>query len=328
MPCPSMMSRRWQANNDRKVTKVMTLRVTSYGGGVQSTSLLVLAAQNKIDYKTFLFCNVGDDSEHPDTIKYVHEVAMPYAKEHGIELVELQKTLFGEPHTLYQELMRPDSRSISIPVHMLNGGPGTRNCTATFKIKVVDKELKRRDTTGEIKALRKAVLKRYGVRKMDEEIVNKLKLDLDDFFKTHDPFAYVGIGISLDEFQRVKPNLDPDTLYWKVNAFPLIDLRMDRQDCINVIKQAGIPVPPKSSCYFCPFHSTKTWQNMRNNEPELFRKTIDLERIVNERRAMLGKEKVWFSSRLKPLEKVTTDLEQGSLFDNGDIGCDSGYCFL
>ena len=306
----------------------MTLRVVSYGGGVQSTCLLVLAAQGKIDYRTFLFCNVGDDSEHPDTIKYVHEVAMPYAKEHGIELVELQKTRLGQPDTLYQELIRPGSRSIGIPVHMFNGGPGTRRCTATFKIKVVDKELKRRDTTREIKALRKAVLKRYGVRKMDEEIVNRLKLDLDNFFQEHEPFAHVGIGISLDEFQRVKPNLDPDTLYWKVNTFPLIDLRMDRQDCINVIKQAGIPVPPKSSCYFCPFHSARTWQHMRNNEPDLFQKTVELENIVNERRAMLGKEKVWFSSKLKPLEKVTTDLEQGSLFDDGDIGCDSGYCFL
>ena len=45
----------------------MTLRVFSYGGGVQSTAALVLASQHKIDFKTFLFCNVGDDSENPAT---------------------------------------------------------------------------------------------------------------------------------------------------------------------------------------------------------------------------------------------------------------------
>jgi hypothetical protein len=39
-------------------------RVVSYGGGVQSNALLVLAAQGRIDYRTFLFANVGDDSEH------------------------------------------------------------------------------------------------------------------------------------------------------------------------------------------------------------------------------------------------------------------------
>jgi hypothetical protein len=29
-------------------------------GGVQSTAALVLASQGKIDYQTFLFCNVGE----------------------------------------------------------------------------------------------------------------------------------------------------------------------------------------------------------------------------------------------------------------------------
>jgi hypothetical protein len=61
-------------------------RVVSYGGGVQSNALLVLAAQGRIDYRTFLFANVGDDSEHPATLRYVRGVAMPYAAAHGIAL--------------------------------------------------------------------------------------------------------------------------------------------------------------------------------------------------------------------------------------------------
>lgn len=68
----------------------MSLRVFSYGGGVQSTAALVLPARAQIDYPTFLFCNTGEDSEHPATLAYIHEVAMPYAKEHGIDLIELQ----------------------------------------------------------------------------------------------------------------------------------------------------------------------------------------------------------------------------------------------
>lgn len=67
----------------------MNLRSVSYGGGVQSTALLVLAAQGRIDYPLFLFANVGADSEHPASLRYVREVAMPYAEAHGIELVEL-----------------------------------------------------------------------------------------------------------------------------------------------------------------------------------------------------------------------------------------------
>jgi len=48
----------------------MSLRAISYGGGVQSTALVVLAAQGVIDFPLALFANVGEDAE-PDTIRYV-----------------------------------------------------------------------------------------------------------------------------------------------------------------------------------------------------------------------------------------------------------------
>jgi hypothetical protein len=41
------------------------LKVFSFGGGVQSMGVMVLAARGVLDYKTFLFANVGDDSEYP-----------------------------------------------------------------------------------------------------------------------------------------------------------------------------------------------------------------------------------------------------------------------
>lgn len=67
------------------------LKAFSFGGGVQSTAALVLASSSKLDYRTFLFCNVGEDSEHPDTLSYVHEIAVPFAAQHGLALIELQK---------------------------------------------------------------------------------------------------------------------------------------------------------------------------------------------------------------------------------------------
>ena len=45
------------------------MKVISYGGGVQSTAMLVLANQGAIDsVDAALFSNVGDDSEHPATL--------------------------------------------------------------------------------------------------------------------------------------------------------------------------------------------------------------------------------------------------------------------
>src|SRR2546421_7635546 len=122
------------------------IKVFSYGGGVQSTAALVLAATGRIDYRTFLFCNVGEDSEHPDTLRYVRAVAMPYATQKGIELEELHATRFGQPETLYARLMRPD-RSVGIPVRMSNGAPGNRACTKDFKIMVVARWLRQHGAT-------------------------------------------------------------------------------------------------------------------------------------------------------------------------------------
>lgn len=41
---------------------------------------------------------------------------------------------------------------------------------------------------------------------------------------------------------------DPKYDYW----YPLIDWRMNREDCKELIASAGLPVPPKSACVFCP----------------------------------------------------------------------------
>ncbi len=67
------------------------LRSFSFGGGVQSTAALVLAAQGRIDYRTFVFANVGEDSENPGTITYVEKHTRPYAEAHGLTLIELDR---------------------------------------------------------------------------------------------------------------------------------------------------------------------------------------------------------------------------------------------
>jgi hypothetical protein len=110
-------------------------------------------------------------------------------------------------------------------------------------------------------------------------------------------------------------------------AYPLIDLGMDRQDCMNVIERAGLPVPPKSSCYFCPFHTQHAWKEQARNQPDLFAKSVALERFINERQSALGKDQVWLSSALRPLDEAFSDDGQLSMFDDG-VTCDvGGYCF-
>src|SRR4051812_25469920 len=109
----------------------MGLRSFSFGGGVQSTAALVLAADGRIDFPLFVYANVGDDHE-PETLDYVRRVAAPYASAHGIELVEVERG--GVNKSLLHKIERLES-SVPIPMRMDGtGAPGNRTCTQDFKI--------------------------------------------------------------------------------------------------------------------------------------------------------------------------------------------------
>ena len=266
------------------------LTVISYGGGVQSTAMLVLAAQGKLglDVDAALFANVGDDSEHPATLTYVREVAIPWAAERGLPVHELHRVMRdGTSRTLWQDLMR-DSRTINIPVRMDNGAPGNRNCTHTYKVKVVGKWLKAHGASA-------------------------------------DNPATVCIGISTDEFMRASnKRAEP----YERPVYPLLDLGMDRAACQKVIADAGLPVPPKSSCFFCPFHRPQMWAEMRRDEPELFFKAADLEATLIARREALGKDPVYLTRFAKPLPEAVAEAQEMLPGFSPDMDtCDSGYCW-
>ena len=268
--------------------------VISYGGGVQSTALVVLAATGVIDADVALFANTGNDSENPATIAYVRDVATPWATAHGVAIHTLSKQVRGGgSETLMGQLTR-SKRSIPIPVRMADtGAPGTRNCTDTFKVKV-----------------------------------------LRGWLREHAELpADVLIGISTDEVERVNTNRDTK---WERRLFPLIGLGVSRHQCKQIIRDAGLPVPPKSACFFCPFHRPQTWREMRRDEPELFAKAQDLEDMLNVRRDELGKDHVYLTRFGRRLSDAVAEA-QPALFDVSDLdnateigesGCDEGVCFV
>jgi hypothetical protein len=293
------------------------LRTVSYGGGVQSTALLVLAAQKRIDFNVFLFANVGDDSEHPATLRFVREVAVPYAAAHGIELHELRRA-----NTLYGKLTKEGSQSTSIPFRSRKDGPPmSRSCTAEFKIRVIGKWLREHGATAgrmcdahRVDALSD---ERVGVRSLDvAEPVGDCSLGC-----VQPNIATVGIGISVDEIHRANTNnREP---YERI-VYPLLDLGIRRADCQRIISDAGLEVPPKSSCYFCPHHTFGAWADMRRREPDLFAKAADLEAHLNDRNVAAGKGAVFISNAGIPLRDAIS--QETPMFDLEGDGCESGWC--
>jgi len=81
------------------------------------------------------------------------------------------------------------------------------------------------------------------------------------------------IGISYEEKHRAKEN---NVKYIK-NSFPLIEHKIDRVKCEEIILSHGFDVPAKSGCYFCPFQPEWRWLYLKFKHPELFKSAMKLE---------------------------------------------------
>jgi len=120
------------------------------------------------------------------------------------------------------------------------------------------------------------------------------------------------IGFSADEMQRCRTR-ESGGKY--PHVYPLIDLRMSRNDCLAYLNRAGWPEPPRSSCWMCPYKTQKEWASLPAGD---FAKAVALEKEIQ-----LRDTDLWFHRSCEPLDAVRFD-DQPDLFAEE---CDSGMCF-
>ena len=63
---------------------------------------------------------------------------------------------------------------------------------------------------------------------------------------------------------------------------------MDRDDCCRLIAEAGLPVPVKSACFFCPAMSKIEIARLRTSSPDLYALAIEMERTYRAGRHFRG----------------------------------------
>lgn len=291
----------------------MTIRTISYGGGVQSTALIVLAAQGRIGHvDAALFANVGDDSEMPETLTFVRQVMSPWAAQHRVPIVEVsaRKWPTGDDRTLLSHLLAYN---------------GCQACGVTADDECSPTCNSTRNTGGDLPIPVKLLPSRAPVRRSCTK--HWKILPIRSWLLAHgaaaDDPAVVLIGISTDEFHRASNKFRHPA---ERAEYPLLDLGLSRQDCIRIIADAGLPVPGKSACWFCPFHSERDWSRRRVEAPELYERAVDLEEHLNLQRKRRNLSPVRFLAS-KPLREVTDP--QPTLFDGAfnEGGCDEGYCW-
>lgn len=83
------------------------------------------------------------------------------------------------------------------------------------------------------------------------------------------------VGISADEPDRVRD--DPTV------GYPLVERGVMRGECRRIIQRAGLLVPRKSGCFFCPGQALAGWKTLYFEYPELYERAIALEDNASER---------------------------------------------
>ena len=72
------------------------------------------------------------------------------------------------------------------------------------------------------------------------------------------------IGITLDEIQRAKPS----RVKYLTHRWPYLEGEnpLRRSGVARWLEARGLEIPPRSACYFCPFHSDAGWRAVKATE--------------------------------------------------------------
>jgi len=120
-------------------------------------------------------------------------------------------------------------------------------------------------------------------------------------------------GISTDESLRMRQS----NVKYITNEYPLIEKRMSRYDCIEWLKNHSLPIPVSSSCVFCPYHSSATWREIKNDTPEDFERAVSIEETIRNKRPPY---KLFLNRKLMPLSEIDfrsqEDFGQLNLWDD------------
>jgi len=156
----------------------------------------------------------------------------------------------------------------------------------------------------------------YKIRPIDRE--KRRLCGLKPGQKTKAPVCETLIGISLDEIIRMSDSRNK----WSINAYPLIDLRMTRHDCLAYLLDRGYPIPRKSACIGCPFHSDREWREIKDSRHWEDACEVDSAIRNGSKRGLVKAQ--YLHRSLKPLDQVdlSTPEERGqlNLFQNECTG--------
>ncbi len=276
--------------------------VVAYGAGVNSTALLVEFAARGIVPDLILFADTG--GEKPETYRYL-PVVQEFLKRVNFPPVV---TVRYEPKTApYRTLEGQCLHTGTLP-SLAYGG---KSCSLKWKRSCADRYV--------LDRFPPAALLERGRR-----VVRAIGFDATERRRTY-AGAVKAIGLDAGEGHRLTraeteppvPGAKPSREAWldaHVFAYwyPLFEWGTDRAACERSIRAAGLPVPVKSACWFCPASKKREIVWLREHHPELLDRALALEANARPNLtsvAGLGRSFSW--------SEFLEDLDDTPLFDCG-----------
>jgi len=219
------------------------LRVLSLGAGVQSTAVALMAARGEIEPPD---CAIFADTGAEPAAVYQHldwlEAQLPYP-------VHRVQARWGPLGDAVLASYAADKRGASPPFFTKNpDGMLPRHCSVEAKVRPINAKI--REMLGVAPGRRVPA----GVT------------------------VEVWLGISIDEAHRMKPSENA----WMKNCWPLIDAGMSRANCLSWLSQRQYPIPGKSACVWCPYHSDEMWRAMKADQPEDFAAAVAFDAAIRD----------------------------------------------
>lgn len=269
----------------------MTTQVLSYGGGRQTVAMCLLIEQGKLPRPDrVVIADTGREKQ--STWDYLEEIVQPRMTRIGLPVEIASRRL------AYVDLYGHNG-DLLLPVYTARGKLSAF-CSDEWKANVVNRYMK---------------LTTLGYTPSDIDIMPHA--DIMQAMKRR-AIGYVSwIGFALDERQRIKGR--------DQRAFPLVDLALTKTDCRAIITNAGLPLPPPSSCWMCPNMSNAEWRYVRDTYPSDFERACRLDEDIREEDQERGHAGVWLHHTRVPLRAADLDADDGRAEGRQ---CGLGMCFV
>ena len=219
--------------------------VVSYGGGVNSVALLVHLQRRRLVPTAILMADPGH--EWPETYAYRDRVMRPWLRKVGF----------------------PDVTVV------------TREAEAKYRPRS-----QHQGTLGdECEAWKMLPSTAYGFKRCS----HKYKITPCNWYVERQPWAHTewnegrritrAVGFDAEEDARVERALlaDAESALFRV-WYPLYEAGINRTGCEDLIRDAGLPLPRKSACTFCPNSTLQDWRDLRRLHPDLFEYAVEMSR--------------------------------------------------